>query len=105
MIIWAIHESITDTILGSNSNNVKNKLSDKNDVIRDVCNIVFGSLVIDTLPADPSTEDVSFFRRAKIVRISFVFLFLADIRMQDSPILKAIQRQRSSVASQHRRLL
>ena len=101
MIIWAIHESITDTISGSNSNNVKNK----NDVAPDVCNIAFGSLVIDTVPADPSTEDVSFLRRTKRVQISFVFLFLADIRMQDSPILKAIQRQRSSVASQHRRLL
>ena len=61
MIIWAIHESITDTISGSNSNNVKNK----NDVAQDVCNIAFGSLVTDTVPADPSTEDVSFFVELK----------------------------------------
>ena len=80
-------------------------LKTKNDVAPDVCNIAFGSLVIDTVPADPSTEDVSFFRRTKRVQISFVFLFLADIRMPDSPILKAIQRQRSLVAFQHRRFL
>jgi len=65
MIIWAIHESITDTISGSNSNNVKNKLADKNDVAPDVCNIAFGSFVTDTVPADPSTEDVSFFVELK----------------------------------------
>ena len=101
MIIWAIHESITDTILGSNSNIVKCK----NNVAPDLCNIAFSSLAIDTVHADPSTEDVLFFHRTKRVQISFVFLFLADIRMPDSPILKAIQRQRSLVAFQHRRFL
>ena len=58
MIIWAIHESITDIISGSNSNNGKNKLADKNNVAPDRCNIAFSSLAIYTVHADPPTEDV-----------------------------------------------
>ena len=60
MIIWAIHESISDTI-----SVIQTMLKTKNDVAPDVCNIAFGSLVIDTVPADPSTEDVSFFVELK----------------------------------------